>query len=309
MSVPFFDLLPLFTSSWKSAPCVELLHQIDQASRHHGCFYARQEALLGANLIAECLHEAQDYFAQPLDAKRKDCGTRQSRYMGFRPMGVDASLDTCEQYKLGYTREHDGDRISTLAHGLANRHIFRWATLKFWENSWTLGKRIQAAFAYNLGLRADYFDQFTDRPMHQLGLSYYPLPSTETGAPAYASQAHRDMCMFALVAQDRDGLEACFLDGTWAPLTAPAADAVLVLVGDYLERWSGGAYLAPSHRVRRSEHRERHSVTLTYRPNFEAVVIAPRQLQSPHRPEYSIPFHAGREQEHTLDRIVAGPPA
>jgi isopenicillin N synthase-like dioxygenase len=68
-------------------------------------------------------------------------------------------------------------------------------------------------------------------------------------------------------------------------------DAFVVNIGDLLELWTNGAYVATSHRVRKVKE-ERYSFPLFFNVDYSTVVKPLPQFCSPDRPQRA-PLRAG----------------
>jgi isopenicillin N synthase-like dioxygenase len=130
---------------------------------------------------------------------------------------------------------------------------------------------LHRAFASDLGLRTDFFDDKFDRPMATLRLLHYPAP-TPGSEPRTGAGAHTDYGNLTLLATDDvGGLEVRTRAGQW--IEAPVVPgAFIVNIGDCLMRWTNDVYVSTPHRVVNRSARERYSIAFFYDPNPDAMV-------------------------------------
>ena len=148
---------------------------------------------------------------------------------------------------------------------------FRETLLAYYDACAGLGARLHRAFACDLGLEPDYFDDKFDRPMATLRLLHYPaLP--RGSEPRTGAGAHTDYGNLTLLATDDvGGLEVHARDGQW--IEAPVVPgAFIVNIGDCLMRWTNDIYVSTPHRVVNRSARERYSIAFFFDPNPDAIV-------------------------------------
>jgi isopenicillin N synthase-like dioxygenase len=119
---------------------------------------------------------------------------------------------------------------------------------QLYDQQATIGKALLTAMALGLGLPADTFAQHTTGELGSLRLLRYP-PVTTDEDDLIGVSAHTDFEVFTLMHQDALGLQVRALNSTaWedAPIVD---DALLVIVGDVLERMTNGVLQATPHRV------------------------------------------------------------
>jgi len=150
---------------------------------------------------------------------------------------------------------------------------------------------LMRAIARGLQLPQDTFDAAFDGGVSTLRLLHYPVRPAASFEGASAAEtwaehqgerryllarAHVDTGFMTLLAQDGvDGLQARHLDGRWIDVP-PEEGSLAVNFGKVLERWTGGAIRATTHRVLGSG-RERFSIPYFHEARVDAV-IAPLPL-------------------------------
>ncbi|AFC86379.1 isopenicillin N synthase family dioxygenase [Frateuria aurantia] len=138
-----------------------------------------------------------------------------------------------------------------------------------------LGRRVLQALALHIELPIDFFEdkvQFGNsilRPLH-----YPPLPEGEV--PNVRAGAHEDINLITLlVGASAAGLEVLGRDGEWLPITTQG-DAIVVNIGDMLQRLTNHVYPSTTHRVvnppGEAGRQSRYSVPFFLHPNPDVVL-------------------------------------
>jgi isopenicillin N synthase-like dioxygenase len=134
-----------------------------------------------------------------------------------------------------------------------------------------------AAFADGLGIDPDVFASWHTTPLTNMTLLHYP--AQPPASDAMGIHPHKDTNVITLLHPgDVPGLEVRSRNGDWITPDAPS-DALVVNVGEMLELWSGGEYIATPHRVVNRSGRERYSFPFFVVPNHDIVVepLLPRR--------------------------------
>lgn len=298
-SIPLIDIAPL--AGTDAAARQAVAQAIGRASREIGFF-----AITGHGVPAACsagvFAAADAVFALPPEAKRDLAIARHGHNRGYVGLGVEAldeatAPDLKEAYNLVWT---DG----------ATRPPNVWPPIDGWrpqvqayfDAALAVGRRLHRAFALDLGLAEDFFDDKLDRPQATLRLLRYPA-HFDADAPAgrAGAGAHTDYGNVTLLATDGvAGLQVQRRGGGWTDV--PALPGALVCnIGDCLMRWSNDVYVSTPHRVL-PPARERYSVAFFLDPNPDALVSAiPGCVPAGATPRHA-PITAG---EHLRQRLAA----
>ena len=102
-------------------------------------------------------------------------------------------------------------------------------------------------------------------PPSQLRLLHYPHDAEAADAPGIG--AHTDYELFTLLLATGPGLEVMNQAGEWID-APPVPGALVVNIGDMLEYWSAGQFVATSHRVRKVAQ-ERWSFPLFFALDYD----------------------------------------
>jgi len=150
------------------------------------------------------------------------------------------------------------------------------------------GNRILSAIAIALGLPSDWFESvvFEGNSVMRL-LHYPPLDNPEPGA--LRAGAHGDINLITLLlGAEEAGLELLDADGQWIAIDPPQG-ALVVNIGDMLERLTNDILPSTIHRVRnpdsgRAAH-SRYSMPFFLHPRSDFVIATLPQCISPERPD------------------------
>jgi isopenicillin N synthase-like dioxygenase len=155
---------------------------------------------------------------------------------------------------------------------------FRATVTAWYDAVLALGRTVFTGFALALGEPEDLFTRHVTVPPSQLRLLHYPADGSAEDRPGIG--AHTDYEMFTLLRPTAPGLEVLNGSGEW--IDVPLIEGAFVLnVGDLLELWTDGEFVATTHRVRRVTQ-ERYAFPLFCTLDWETVV-------RPH------PRHGGRD--------------
>ena len=159
-----------------------------------------------------------------------------------------------------------------------------------------LGRRVLKALALHLGLAADWFEPRVDHGNSILRALHYP-PISETDPPNVRAGAHEDINLITLLVGASDaGLEILTREGDWLAV-APPADAIVVNIGDMLQRLSNHVFPSTTHRVVNpvgaAARRSRYSVPFFLHPNPELLIeTLPQCVDAEHPDRYPQPITA-----------------
>ncbi|MFA7542663.1 MAG: 2OG-Fe(II) oxygenase family protein, partial [Lysobacterales bacterium] len=111
-----------------------------------------------------------------------------------------------------------------------------------------VGSRVLGALALHIDLPEDWFRDKTDCGNSILRPIHYP-PITTPDVPNERAGAHEDINLITLlVGASAAGLELLDKDGRWLPVVTQG-NAIVVNIGDMLQRLSNHVYPSTTHRV------------------------------------------------------------
>ncbi|MBO9581662.1 MAG: isopenicillin N synthase family oxygenase [Sphingobium sp.] len=118
------------------------------------------------------------------------------------------------------------------------------------------GAKILQGVARHLGLDAHWFDDKIDEGNSILRLLHYPPVSVD--APGIRAGAHEDINLITLLlGAEEGGLQLLTKSGNWIPAT-PSPGALVINVGDMLQRLTNHVLPSTSHRVVNPPPERRH---------------------------------------------------
>lgn len=297
--IPLIDIAPL--ASPDAAARAAVARAIGSACRDTGFFAITGHGIAPAR-IDDAFAAARALFALPLGAKRELAIGRAGPNRGYVALGVEAldektAPDLKEAFNLVWTDE-------------ATRPPNAWPPLPGWRERaqayfdavLEVGRRLHRAFALDLGVAENFFEDKLDAPMATLRLLRYPA---EFAADAPAGRAgagtHTDYGNVTLLATDGvGGLQVQRRGGGWIDVP-PLPGAFVCNIGDCLMRWSNDVYVSTPHRVL-PPAQERYSIAFFLDPNPDALVAA----LPPCVPAGQSPRHAPiTAAEHLRQRLEA----
>jgi isopenicillin N synthase-like dioxygenase len=159
-----------------------------------------------------------------------------------------------------------------------------------------IGARILSHIAVWLGLDADWFAPAIADGNSILRLLHYP-PITDAAGDAIRAGAHEDINLITLLlGAEEAGLELLTREGRWIPASPPPG-ALVVNIGDMLQRLTNHALPSTTHRVRNPEGaRAAHSrysmpFFLHLRSDF-AIASLPGCVSAENPDRYPVPITA-----------------
>ncbi len=278
------DTLPIIdlgsSGEGDGASLARIAEEVGAACRDVGFFYVVNHEV-DKELIAKAFAQSGDFFALPVADKRKLAietigGNR--GYSGLLHEALDPARgpDMKEAFNVGLElAAADPELLAGKPFRSLNAWPavsgFRETLVSYYDACAALGARLHRAFARDLGLRTDFFDDKFDRPMATLRLLHYPASPSAAAAPTGAG-AHTDYGNLTLLATDDvGGLEVRTRARQW--IEAPVVPGAFVVnIGDCLMRWTNDVYVSTPHRVVNRSVRERYSIAFFFDPNPDAIV-------------------------------------
>lgn len=273
--------------------------ELGAAARDCGFLYVTGHGIPSA-LRARLVDRAKDFFALPLDEKMESwIGLSGIRHRGYVPEGEEVfgagPPDRKEAFDLGFDLALD-DPLVLAGMPMAGPNV--WPELPgfsadvsaYYAAALDLGRRLAEGFAMALGQPEDAFTRFVAKPLSQLRLIHYPF---DANAPddRPGIGAHTDYEIFTILMPTAPGLEVMNDAGVWID-APPLPDAFVVNIGDMLESWTNGTFVATSHRVRKVRE-ERYSFPLFFGADWETPVAPLPAFVGPDRPPAYPTFTAG----------------
>ncbi|WP_430459710.1 isopenicillin N synthase family dioxygenase [Thalassolituus sp. LLYu03] len=282
-TIPVIDISAL--SSPDRADWAGVIQQIDHACREIGFL-----AITGHGISKQQLDAMFDlskrFFEQPMDAKRAMEIANSSNHRGWGSHGAE-QLDPSKptdwketfDMALDVHPEHPVVAACPELYGpnqYGDMPGFQQQMNQHYGLLLSVAKKMLAAMALALNLEETFFTRWFDSEhVTVLRLIHYPpRPADQPVAEdAMAAGAHTDYGCITLLAQDAvGGLEVQGNDGNW--ISAPPIDGALVVnIGDLMQRWTNDAYRSTAHRVRNlAPGKHRYSMPFFVEPQFDTPV-------------------------------------
>jgi isopenicillin N synthase-like dioxygenase len=293
--IPLIDVSKLLSGGPETLE--QTAAEIGGACRTTGFFYITGHNVPQA-MIEAAFRKSREFFA--LGQSQKDevsffHSPHNRGYIGFLKEALDATKppDLKEAFNIGLELAPDDRELlagvpfrgSNLWPGDAE---FRDIMLAYFDAVWKLGRQLHRAFALDLKLLPDFFEDKLDKPMATLRLLHYlPHPQTFEAGQLGAGE-HTDYGNITLLTTDAvEGLEVRTRAGEW--LAAPAITGALVCnIGDCLMRWTNDVYVSTPHRVAPPKSQERYSIAFFLDPNPDAIVeCLPACVEPEGKPRYA----------------------
>ncbi len=272
--------------------------EIGAACREVGFFYVTGHAI-PADLSTTVFDTSAHFFAQT-EAQKRGVLYSVEGNRGYVPMQGEAldpgkPADLKEAFNIGLDLPADDPDVLA-GHGFRAANLwpdlagFRHTMLAYFIECRNLGLLLHRAFALDLGLPPDFFDDKLDRPMAVLRLLHYPPAPARSEAGQLGAGEHTDYGCVTLLATDGvGGLQVRSRTGDW--LDAPHVPGAFVCnIGDCLMRWTNDIYVSTPHRVVSPAGRERFSVAFFLDPNPEAEIACLPGCAAPDRPARYAPI-------------------
>ncbi|KAF9111490.1 hypothetical protein BGX27_004854 [Mortierella sp. AM989] len=266
----------------------QFLHDMRESLMELGTFYIKDHGIT-AEMTAEAMKTIQDYFALPLDEKKKMLIGNSRHFRGYKLMGEEFTnnqVDHREQLQFGPEQNHIESFKPTISpdyEGLQGPNQWPTSTiallpdfkpciLEFMDQLEILSHTLMEAVAHSLGLKGSYFrDLFGKSPYYRLKCAKYPSVNK---AATIGCGAHKDTGFLTVLLQDMvGGLQGQDpATGQWMD-TRPVPDTFIVTMGEAIERMTGGLYHATVHRVlNNTSGQDRYSIPFFFDPSLNARI-------------------------------------
>jgi isopenicillin N synthase-like dioxygenase len=291
VQIPLIDLA--------AAPPAALAQRIHTALRTAGFFGVTGHGV-AAPTVQAAFDASRRFFAMPESVKAhwhvdsggtavSDNANAASAKRGFDPIGWQAldplqPPDVKESFYLGQPL-HGANRWpdGTLVPG------FRAACENYADAMQTLARRLMGLFELALGLPAGHFNRFMQQPMCTTRLLHYPPQPAQAAPGQIGCGAHTDWGALTLLAQDdAGGLQVQTGGGDWIDVP-PTPGALVVNIGDMMQRWTNDHWPSTLHRVvNQRSGRDRWSIAYFFDLDADAVIAPlPSCVSATHPARYA----------------------
>jgi isopenicillin N synthase-like dioxygenase len=249
-SIPVVDISGL--RSPDRAERERVAAEIGRAARDVGFLYVSGSGVDDA-LFDGMLEATKGFFALPLEEKMRSYIGLSRCHRGYVPIGEEGVESGTPDLKEAFDTALDlpADDPDYLAgnpmlgpNSWPDLPGFAEAVTAYYDAVLEVGHRLLWAFAVALGEDPDVFSRHAIKTPSQLRLVHYPF--------------------------DADAHDVIGGAGEWIDVP-PVPGTFVVNIGDLLELWTNGAFVATSHRVRKVKE-ERYSFPLFFNVDYDTVV-------------------------------------
>lgn len=256
-----------------------------------------------STLIDNAYAAFQRFFALPAEVKMRYHLKGAGGARGYTPFKVETAKDSRypdlkEFWHIGREIPRDSKYADEMAPNVWPAEIegFREYGYGLYSALDQLGTRVLRALALHIGLPENFFDDKTNFGNSILRPIHYP-PITEANVPNVRAGAHEDINFITLlVGASAEGLQLLTRSGEWLPITTQG-DAIVVNIGDMLQRLTNHVYPSTTHRVVNppgdKARQPRYSVPFFLHPNPDYLIdVLPLCVTSDNPSRYPRPITA-----------------
>ena len=242
------------------------------------------------------------FFALPEDVKKRYHVPGSGGARGYTGFMVETAKDSKypdlkEFWHIGREIPRDSKYADVMPANLWPAEVadFHEAGYALYTALDQLGVRVLRALALHIDLPEKFFDDKIDFGNSILRPIHYP-PITEDEIPNERAGAHEDIHLITLlVGASAEGLQVLTRQGDWLPVTTQG-DAIVVNIGDMLQRLTNHVYPSTSHRVVNptgpKAREPRYSVPFFLHPNPDFLIETLPQCVSADPDRYPEPITA-----------------
>jgi isopenicillin N synthase-like dioxygenase len=273
-SVPVIDISGL--GSQDQTERERVAREIGKAAAEVGFFYISGTGV-DDTLFGRMLTASKEFFALPLDEKMRYYIGLSTCHRGYVPPGEEGLATGMPEMKEAFDTALDlpaDDPDYRAGNPMLGPNTwpelpgFADAVTAYYEAVLDVGRQLLWAFAVALGEDPDTFAKHATKTPSQLRLIHYPYNPDAVDGEGIG--AHTDYECFTLLKPTAPGLEVMNGAGEWIDVP-PVPGTFVVNIGDMLELWTNGAYIATSHRVRKVAE-ERYSFPLFFNVDYHTEV-------------------------------------
>lgn len=304
MAVPTLDI------SRYDSDRASFVAELGKAYREYG-FCGISGHGIPASLIDGAYDAFQRFFALPDEVKRRYHIKGGGGARGYTPFMVETAKDSQypdlkEFWHIGREIPRDSQYAAVMPENLWPEEVqdFRELGYGLYQALDQLGSRVLRALALHIDLPEAYFEDKTNFGNSILRPIHYP-PITQGEVPNVRAGAHEDINFITLlVGASAEGLQVLTRQGEWLPITTQG-DAIVVNIGDMLQRLSNHVYPSTTHRVVNppgdKARQPRFSVPYFLHPNPDFMIdVLPQCVSADNPSRYPQPISA---HDYLMERL------
>jgi isopenicillin N synthase-like dioxygenase len=254
------------------------------------------------DLVARAWELTHAFFALPEDVKRAYHIPGGGGARGYTPFGTERAKgysvhDLKEFWHIGQSLPPGDPLEEFMPPNIWPSEIegFREIFEELYKAFEFAGGRVLRAIALHLGLEEGWFDPTVEQGNSVMRLLHYPPLPADALEGAIRAAAHGDInTITLLLGAEEAGLQLLTAKGEWQSITPPEG-ALVVNIGDMLERLTNNRLVSTKHRVinpiGEAARRSRYSMPffLHFRPDF-TIETLPECVDADHPDLYPDPL-------------------
>lgn len=261
-------------------PLADIAGELGASFAEYGFAVVRDHGI-PQDLIDRAEAKSKEFFALPADVKQgyKIEGSGGAR--GYTPFGTEKAkdanvFDLKEFWHVGRSLDPSHDLAEFMGPNVWPKEVdgFEPVFSELYDAFDKAGLRVLEAIALHLGLDQQFFAPTVEDGNSVMRLLHYPPLGPDAPEGAIRAAAHGDInTITLLLGAEEAGLELLSKSGEWLSVDVPKG-ALVINVGDMLERLTGGALRSTTHRVVNpsgaAARRSRYSMPffLHFRPDY-----------------------------------------
>jgi isopenicillin N synthase-like dioxygenase len=277
------------------------IQKLDQACREVGFFYLVNTSIESTEM-SQLMVAAKAFFSLPQSDKEAIDIKHSINHRGYGKIGEE-QLDEVSQadwketfdMALDFASDHVLSKQYPSMYGPnqypSNAFVVE-ALQNYYVSSFHVSMVVLTAMAEALGLSENFFTQCFKNHVTVLRMIHYPPRPDQ--AHDNGAGAHTDYgCITLLLQDDIGGLQVKNRQGNWVDAT-PIAGALVVNIGDLMQRWTNDQYVSTAHRVIAPlSGVHRYSFPFFVEPDYETCIECVETCQSAEKPAKYAPILSG----------------
>ncbi|MBV7259015.1 isopenicillin N synthase family dioxygenase [Erythrobacter crassostreae] len=261
-------------------PLADIADELGNSFAEYGFAVVRDHGI-PQSLIDQAEEKSKEFFALPSGVKEgyKIDGGGGAR--GYTPFGTEKAkdanvFDLKEFWHVGRSLDQSHELAEFMRPNVWPSEVdgFEPTFASLYSAFEDAGLRVLEAIALHLGLNQQFFASTVEDGNSVMRLLHYPPLGPDAPEGAIRAAAHGDInTITLLLGAEEAGLELLSKSGEWLSVDVPKG-ALVINVGDMLERLTGGALPSTTHRVvnpsGEAASRSRYSMPffLHFRPDY-----------------------------------------